>query len=629
MKRLVYILITLLILSKQWVCAQNDEYAIDVTNYFSEVWQGDTVKWMNIDFDYEVERPDIFVLIDIPKDFTHVSGSLELTSEAAPFISLVLDAGTHWRYQVNFNNLDIVDVGPDSFFMSVTGLITSQVNQDTEYLIRIIAVDNDGTLMDQDPVSIIDPDAPVIDEVARFTERIWVLEGPIATLNFNDVQVSCGEEISVTGNVFRDSYADFNTVILKLPNELIVPGHELAVSSPYSPAVTYINDENGFSKYKIRFNNPPDDGPHEVSFQITLSNIIAPSAIARDKSYTISGELVHESEGIIFLASGEGLVSVSSCRGGVDVDIIEQSLPCRTRFLTIQADVFRGAHEKFTQFRLLLPPEFEVPNNQLRFQGPFIPEVRYEGVMDGMNQYIIDFDVNSTPDYDDPNEYNYKFYFSNINAPTFVPEATDYQIIGQLVNAFEQAEILDRDTGYLNITTCGGFSDPCDNCIQSFAPFHGEKYVLTAWVKESLRGVTTYENAVIEFTIEHETLGYTKKCFAKGQIIDGWQRIEYHFTVPEEAETIQLELLNLAAEDSKIYAFFDDVRIHPYNANMKTFVYDPDTFRLMAELDENNYATFFEYDEEGGLIRVKKETERGIKTIRESRTNVSKLSLRN
>jgi hypothetical protein len=44
----------------------------------------------------------------------------------------------------------------------------------------------------------------------------------------------------------------------------------------------------------------------------------------------------------------------------------------------------------------------------------------------------------------------------------------------------------------------------------------------------------------------------------------------------------------------------------------------------MAELDERNYATFYEYDEEGKLIRVKKETEKGVMTIQENRDNIKK-----
>jgi hypothetical protein len=48
-------------------------------------------------------------------------------------------------------------------------------------------------------------------------------------------------------------------------------------------------------------------------------------------------------------------------------------------------------------------------------------------------------------------------------------------------------------------------------------------------------------------------------------------------------------------------------------------VYDPISLKLVAELDENNYATFYEYDQEGTLIRTKKETERGVVTITENR----------
>ena len=57
---------------------------------------------------------------------------------------------------------------------------------------------------------------------------------------------------------------------------------------------------------------------------------------------------------------------------------------------------------------------------------------------------------------------------------------------------------------------------------------------------------------------------------------------------------------------------------------MKSFVYNPANIRLMAELDENNYASFYEYDDDGTLIRVKKETIKGIKTIQETRSALIK-----
>ena len=97
----------------------------------------------------------------------------------------------------------------------------------------------------------------------------------------------------------------------------------------------------------------------------------------------------------------------------------------------------------------------------------------------------------------------------------------------------------------------------------------------------------------------------------KGNIIDGWQRISTDFTIPANAANMTIFLKNKA---DGLNAYFDDVRMHPFNSNLKSFVYDAITQRLQAELDENNYTTFYEYDSEGGLVRVKKETERGVYT---------------
>ena len=42
---------------------------------------------------------------------------------------------------------------------------------------------------------------------------------------------------------------------------------------------------------------------------------------------------------------------------------------------------------------------------------------------------------------------------------------------------------------------------------------------------------------------------------------------------------------------------------------------------MRATLDDNNYATFYDYDDEGKLIRQRQETERGIMTIEEAEYN--------
>ncbi len=161
-----------------------------------------------------------------------------------------------------------------------------------------------------------------------------------------------------------------------------------------------------------------------------------------------------------------------------------------------------------------------------------------------------------------------------------------------------------------------GDSIPCKECIGSFAPIPGEKYVLSAWVKEANSlGKTTYTGPQVILTME--PFPSLPPMTAKGLIIDGWQRIESEFSVPLGTTAIRIKLANAGTNE----VYFDDIRVSPFNASMKSFAYDPNTLRLMAELDERNYATFYEYDEQGALIRVKKETERGVKTIKESGNN--------
>lgn len=156
----------------------------------------------------------------------------------------------------------------------------------------------------------------------------------------------------------------------------------------------------------------------------------------------------------------------------------------------------------------------------------------------------------------------------------------------------------------------------CKECIPSFAPIPGKQYVLSAWVKESNPvGKTSYSGPAVSLFFEPSTP--LSPMHASGLIIDGWQRIESPFTVPLGTTAIRIKLMNMGTDE----AFFDDIRVFPFDAGMKSFVYDPRTLRLMAELDERNYATFYEYNEEGALIRVKKETARGVKTIKESINN--------
>ncbi|MBO6516568.1 MAG: hypothetical protein JJ975_08455 [Bacteroidia bacterium] len=154
---------------------------------------------------------------------------------------------------------------------------------------------------------------------------------------------------------------------------------------------------------------------------------------------------------------------------------------------------------------------------------------------------------------------------------------------------------------------------PADQVV-GFRPTPG-KYVLSAWVhQQGSERDTSYDETLIKLEVEDGSGTTVTEFRPTGIIIEGWQRIEASFTLPQNPELMRIKYVSGTAE-----AWFDDVRIHPYDGNMKSYAYDFRTLRLMAELDENNYATFYEYDLEGNLVRVKKETIRGIETLQENR----------
>jgi len=198
------------------------------------------------------------------------------------------------------------------------------------------------------------------------------------------------------------------------------------------------------------------------------------------------------------------------------------------------------------------------------------------------------------------------------------------------------ANLVAADTDAFDVTVTKT-TDPCTGTTQllksinanentvlpPFSPLSGKSVLVSAWVKEVQNcSVSAYTATQIGIVVKQgSTTVQSIIARPKGNIIEGWQRIEEVVILPAGATLLSI---NLQATGTNVTAYFDDVRVHPYNANMRSFVYSSVNLRLMAELDENNYATFYEYDDDGTLIRLKKETERGIKTIKETRTALLK-----
>lgn len=167
----------------------------------------------------------------------------------------------------------------------------------------------------------------------------------------------------------------------------------------------------------------------------------------------------------------------------------------------------------------------------------------------------------------------------------------------------------------------------CQTCIGRFSPMANwpipQKYTFSIWFKESVLNANgTYAAPSCKLIITGVSNGVLTPT-NKSAIISGWQKFDYEFTIPanQPAAGLVVEIQNTSTTNT---LFVDDYRINHYNASMAAFVYDPKSLRLWAELDDRNFATFYEYDNEGVLVRVKKETERGIMTIKETRNSFKK-----
>jgi hypothetical protein len=167
-------------------------------------------------------------------------------------------------------------------------------------------------------------------------------------------------------------------------------------------------------------------------------------------------------------------------------------------------------------------------------------------------------------------------------------------------------------------------TNECEDCLPGTVLTPEKKYVIGGWVKQEdhMPWVQVMERPAIELWGEGPDgliLLATVSAALGDPIVEGWQLIETEFEVPLGITEFEIRLKSLGG-----ISYFDDIRLFPANGSMKCYVYDPVSLRFVSELDERHFATFYEYDEEGRLMRIKKETERGIMTIQESKSSTVK-----
>jgi YD repeat-containing protein len=185
------------------------------------------------------------------------------------------------------------------------------------------------------------------------------------------------------------------------------------------------------------------------------------------------------------------------------------------------------------------------------------------------------------------------------------------QIADQTVENDLNYEAFENETG-IDLTSYASSVHSLDidlSTINGIELEDNSLYVISLWVRDLVRSGMPYRGGV---SLEYDGIIYKPK----EEPIDGWQKIEFEFSY------ILGEKITL--EGGYFGALFDDIRIFPKDANMKSYVYDRLNNRLTAQLDENNFATFYEYDQEGNLFQVKKETSSGIITLSETRQSINK-----
>lgn len=164
-------------------------------------------------------------------------------------------------------------------------------------------------------------------------------------------------------------------------------------------------------------------------------------------------------------------------------------------------------------------------------------------------------------------------------------------------------------------------------------PTGTEKHVVSFWVRaEGQSNSTNWNSYLAAGLYGFEAFGcgsggkvsFSSELNSISPIIEGWQRVEMIVSVDPTGfvagDTWGFSIIS--NDDRGVYV--DDIRVHPFNAMMTSYVYDPETMRLRATLDENNFTTFYQYNDKGELVSVKVETEDGIKTLEEARYHSAK-----
>ncbi len=124
----------------------------------------------------------------------------------------------------------------------------------------------------------------------------------------------------------------------------------------------------------------------------------------------------------------------------------------------------------------------------------------------------------------------------------------------------------------------------------------GRKWKYSGWVYSNGPSVQLYLN--MKRPGETGSASYTDNI--SGTITGQWIFLEKEFEVPADVTQLNIRVDNNGGGT----VWFDDIRLHPADAQMLTYTYDP-LVGLTSQSDIQNVATLYEYDSFNRLLRIR------------------------
>lgn len=139
---------------------------------------------------------------------------------------------------------------------------------------------------------------------------------------------------------------------------------------------------------------------------------------------------------------------------------------------------------------------------------------------------------------------------------------------------------------------------------------------LKLWAKTS--GAEDIQDHLVMEIREHNSTAVISRNFRTISQVGEWTLLEAQI---HDLVGLQDIFMTYNFQNENDMLWIDDMRLQPMDAQVTTYVYDATSMKLLTSFDDQHFGLFHQYNAEGKLIRKIIETEKGMKTVRETQYN--------